>query len=133
MIAKRVAAIPIIQMDLLITFSKFEGEISGLNNGRNTFQPAIEEADKIEESTDDITAAATAPKPIVATQGVVIYRITCGKMELSFPGIAPIISQSATPPMIPISTAGIAAIMQMTPAKTDNRTAVFSSFEDKTR
>jgi hypothetical protein len=30
----------------------------------------MEEAESIEESTDDMTAAATAPKPIVAMTGV---------------------------------------------------------------
>ena len=45
--------------------------MSGRTNGRNTFQLAIEEAERIDESTELITADATAPKPTVATTGLV--------------------------------------------------------------
>ena len=37
----------------------------------------IDEADKMDESTDDITAAATAPSPTVATSNSAANRVPC--------------------------------------------------------
>ncbi len=47
---------------------------AGRKIGRYTFQTNIEEADRKDESIDDMTAAAIAPKPTAATSGGVRFR-----------------------------------------------------------
>ena len=127
------AAIPIIQMQDFITLDNSLGLTLGFKRGLYIFQLAIEEADNIDESAEDITAAATAPNPIVATQGGVIACITVGKISKLLAGAPPKLDQSATCPITPIIIGGIDAIKHTKPARMDRFLAVFSSLADNTR
>ena len=47
---------------------------AGRKIGRYTFQTNIDEAERKDESIDDMTAAAIAPRPTAATSGGVRFR-----------------------------------------------------------
>jgi hypothetical protein len=75
-----------IQILLLIIFARLAVVALGLTRGRYTFHPAIEDAERMEESTDDITAAAMVPNPMVAMNVGVRYRMTYGKISAASGG-----------------------------------------------
>ncbi len=88
----------------------------------------------MDESTDDITAAATAPSPTVATTPGVRYFSTYGKTIADCGAdSAAVVDQSAAIPTQPIITAGIAITIHPSEAISDNRTAVRSSRAARTR
>src|SRR6476660_1590355 len=93
----------------------------------------MEEAERIDESTDDITAAATAPRPIVATAGGVRWRSTYGSTSAASGAARPRADQSAAPARMPMSAGGIAANMQPAAASSESARAVASSRAASTR
>ena len=74
--AINVAAVPTTITIRLTTDVNLADEASGLMRGRYTFQAAMDDADRTDESTEDITAAETAPSPMADTTGGVRCRRT---------------------------------------------------------
>ena len=93
----------------------------------------MDEAERIEESTDDITAADRAPRPTMATSGDVRCRSTSGRIIAASAASTPSAPQSAARPMTPIKIAGTAAARLRPPAQSDNRRASAGLFVASTR
>jgi hypothetical protein len=85
---------------------------------------AIDEADRIDESTDDITAAASPPSPRVATAEGVKWCNTIGRISADSGSGTPKASQSVALPIKPIARAGIAAVRLSAPAHSERRRAI---------
>src|SRR5215213_435191 len=128
-----VAATPTMTTVRLMTRVRVADEASGLTSGRYTFQAAIDEAERIDESTDDITAAATAPRPTAATAGGVRWRSAYGSTSAASGAARPRADQSAAPARMPTSAGGTAATMQPAAAISDRLRAVRSSRAASTR
>src|SRR3954463_2007550 len=122
--AINVAATPATTTMRLTTRVREAEDAPGSTSGRYRFHAAIEEADRIEESTDDMTAAATAPSPSVATAGGVRWRSTYGRASAASGGGSPRADQSTAPARTPISAGGTAASRQHTAASSDSARAV---------
>ena len=87
--AKAVAQEQLMTISTHNAYSTSFSEAVGLKTALYTFLANMVEADNIEESVEDMTAALIAPKPKNATQVGVKYCKQSGKIKPEFSGIFP--------------------------------------------
>tara|TARA_B100001765_G_C19331561_1_gene261947 strand:+ start:228 stop:530 length:303 start_codon:yes stop_codon:yes gene_type:complete len=88
------------------------------------FQVAIDDADRIDESTEDITAAAIPPSPRIATTEGVKWCNTIGRISAESGSETPKAPQSVALPIKPMAKAGTAAVRLNAPAHNESRRAI---------
>src|SRR5512144_601085 len=93
----------------------------------------MEDADRIDASTDDMTAADTAPSPSAATSGGVKCRRSEGRTSAGAGAEMPAADQFAPQARMPSTAGGTAATRHTSPATTESRLAVCSSRAASTR